>query len=52
MPTLLDMLAVFKDSEIILNIELKGPISISHKGLYNYKLAAETVYKIIIDLGI
>ena len=52
MPTLLEMLAVFKGSDILLNIELKGPLSIERKALYNFELAAKTVYDIIIDLKI
>ena len=52
MPTLLEMLAVFQGSNIFLNIELKGPLSIERKALYNFELAAKTVFDIITGLNI
>ena len=36
----------------MLNIELKGPLSIERKALYDFELAARTVYDIIINLKI
>ena len=52
MPTLDEMLTVFKNTEILLNIELKGPLSAERKALYNFELAAKTVHQMIISLGI
>lgn len=36
MPTLLEMLFIFQGSDILLNIELKGPLSADRKSLYNF----------------
>jgi len=48
MPTLEEMLKVFiKDgkTETLINIELKGPLSADRKSLYDFKKAAQIVYK-------
>ena len=52
MPTLLDMLLVFKDQNILINIELKGPLSLERKKDYDFQLAAQIVYDIIQNLQI
>ena len=52
MPTLQEMLSVFLGTQILLNIELKGPLSADRKALYNFQLAARTVYNMILELQI
>lgn len=44
MPTLLDFLSVFQGREVLLNIELKGPLSAERKALYDFERGAKTVY--------
>jgi hypothetical protein len=48
MPTLLEFLDVYRDTKTFINIELKGPKSESRKHLYDYKAAAELVYKTVL----
>lgn len=50
MPTLLEFLEVYKDTPTLVNIELKGPQSPDQKSLYDFKKAAETVHKMVLEL--
>ena len=52
MPTLEEFLAVFKDSSVILNIELKGPLTAEYKPQYDYGQAARVVHRMICDHGV
>ena len=50
MPTLLEMLTVYKGTQTLINIELKGPLSAERKQMYDFKLAAEIVHQMVLDL--
>jgi hypothetical protein len=47
MPTLEEVLCLFKGQRMLLNIELKAPNKAEFKPRYNCEVAAETVYNMI-----
>jgi len=48
MPTFEEFLLVYKDTPTLVNIELKGPISLDKKSLYDFQRAAETVHNMVL----
>jgi len=48
MPTLEELLILTKDSKMLLNIELKGPLTDEVKILYNYDLACKSAHELVI----
>lgn len=51
-PTLQDVIALYKDEQMLLNIELKGPSDPAFKPRYDFNLAAELVHEMIMENGI
>ena len=52
MPTLHDVLSLYKGSNVFLNIELKGPLSDERKSQYDYALAARTVHAMVLEFDL
>ena len=48
MPTLEELLTLTKESKMLLNIELKGPLTDEVKTLYNYDLACSSAHDLVI----
>jgi hypothetical protein len=48
MPTLEELLTLVKDSNMLLNIELKGPLTDEVKTLYNYDLACSSAHELVV----
>ena len=50
MPTLRETLELFRNTSVIVNIELKGPLTFERKPFYDFNLAAKTVHKMVLEL--
>lgn len=51
MPTLEELLALVKGVKMLINIELKGPLTDEIKCLYNYSLACRSAHDLVVKYG-
>lgn len=52
MPTLEELLSLVKNSNMLINIELKGPLTDDVKVLYNYDLACQAAHNLVVEYDI
>ena len=48
MPTLEELLALVQHHTMLINIELKGPLTDEIKALYDYDLACKTAHDLVV----